>query len=116
MDTRQKFQAPGSNLQRNTRLQSSMHMRAASFGAWGLKILWCLELGIWSFASRAAKKQSQTVHHHDDGAAFVADHANRQRNSSQHCKRHQDNHRAEGNDKILADDAARALAEAEGGE
>ena len=58
-----------------------------------------------------AKKQSQTVHHHDDGAAFVADHADRQWNFAQHRKRHQHNDRAERNDKILPDDAPRALAQ-----
>jgi len=44
---------------------------------------------------RTAEKQSQTVHHHDDGAAFVTDHADRQWNFAQHRKRHQHNDRAE---------------------
>src|ERR1019366_6445911 len=41
------------------------------------------------------KKQSQTVHHHDHRTAFVADHANRQRNFSEQRERNQHHHRAE---------------------
>jgi len=43
----------------------------------------------------AAEKQSQTVHHDDDRAAFVTDHADRQGNFPEHRKRHQHNDCAE---------------------
>src|SRR5204863_4700125 len=41
-----KLQTPSSKLQRNTKLQIS---NASLFGAWNLKFLWSLELGVWSF-------------------------------------------------------------------
>ena len=63
-----------------------------------------------------AEQQAQAVHHHDHRAAFVADHADGERNFAQQGEGDQHHHRPEGNDQVLADDAAGALAEAEGGQ
>jgi hypothetical protein len=41
--------APSSNIQAPEKHQASNTKVAAAFGAWDLIILWCLELGIWSF-------------------------------------------------------------------
>jgi hypothetical protein len=43
-----KLQAPTSNIQRNTKLQTPIGVRG-DFGAWDLEVLWSLELGAWNF-------------------------------------------------------------------
>ena len=48
-----KFQAPTSKLQRNSNLQAPRFSRR-SFGVYSLVLLWCLELGCWSFPAHAA--------------------------------------------------------------
>src|SRR6266446_9462273 len=44
-----KLQAPNSREATSTKLQSDLRIRG--IGAWNLKFLWSLELGIWSFLS-----------------------------------------------------------------
>ena len=65
------------------------------------------------FPARAAKQQPQTVHHHDHRAAFMPDHADRERNFTGQRERYQHYHRAEGDEKILFDDALSTLAQTE---
>ena len=45
-----KLQIPSSKLQRSTKHQAH-NLTPAILGAWSLKFLWSLELGIWSFVN-----------------------------------------------------------------
>src|SRR5215471_19266756 len=69
-----------------------------------------------SLRGTSAKKQAEAIHNHNHRAAFVANYANSQWNLAQQGEGHEDNHSAQGNEKVLADDSAGALAQTEGGE
>jgi hypothetical protein len=77
-----------------------------------IRVYPCLSVSIrgLTFLIFSAKQQPQAVHHHDDGAAFVADHADGQRDFSKHRKGHQHGDGAQRNHQVLPDDGPRAPA------
>src|ERR1039458_8098886 len=50
-----KLQTPSSNIQRNLKPQAPKSVRTL-FGAWGLRFLWMLELGVWSLIFTAQSR------------------------------------------------------------
>jgi hypothetical protein len=48
-----KHQAPSSKLQRSIKHQTLIpNLRAFEIGLWNLELLWCLDVGAWSFVSK----------------------------------------------------------------
>src|ERR1051326_7855016 len=56
----EKHQIPNPNTQRNPKLQCP-NSRADFFGAWGLELLWSLELGAWSLKSVHASARAPSI-------------------------------------------------------
>src|ERR1043166_3059029 len=56
----EKRQIPNPNTQRNPKLQCP-NSRADFFGAWGLELLWSLELGAWSLKSVHASARAPSI-------------------------------------------------------
>ena len=70
-------------------------------------------LDLLALRTRGSEKQSQAVHHDNDGAALVSDDSNRERNPPAKREGHEHDHSPKGYDQVLPDNCARPLAKPE---
>ena len=64
---------------------------------------------------RGPQQKPQTIHHDNDGAAFVADNSNGQGNPTEKREGYEHNHRPQRDNQVLTNNAPGTLAQAEGG-